>query len=201
MHQSANFRTIFIKSTYSSLRWFRQLGTLLTVTLYFWRVTPLAAANDDGTLFSTWTLCINRMRKCTYYHCRSYSNSSRLQSESRWNESLVAITSYCNKPTSVMDVGLARGSVVLAHAASLVATLKKQNVAHWHGHAAVVRLVVREGAQIVLSIIGIVAAQSAYAVVSDSANPLLSLFRMNILQATYPIVGPAITSRSLTDKH
>lgn len=100
-----------------------------------------------------------------------------------------------------MDVGLARGSVVLAHAASLVATLKKQNVAHWHGHAAVVRLVVREGAQIVLSIIGIVAAQSAYAVVSDSANPLLSLFRMNILQATYPIVGPAITSRSLTDKH
>ena len=79
--------------------------------------------------------------------------------------------SYCNKPTSLMDVGLtacvfwnpsysasvsvtfcsSRGSVVVAHAALLAATFKERNIAE--GHAAV-RLVVREGAWIVSSLIG-----------------------------------------------
>jgi hypothetical protein len=77
---------------------------------------------------------------------------------------------YCNKPTSLKDVGLtgyvfwyptypvsvtlcsSRGSVVLAHATLLGATFAKRNVAE--GHAAVVRLVVREGVWIVLFLIG-----------------------------------------------
>ena len=78
--------------------------------------------------------------------------------------------SYCIKPTSLMDVGLtgcvswypshsvseilcsSRGSVVLAHAVLFVATFAKQSGPE--GRAAVGRLVVREGAWIVFSLIG-----------------------------------------------
>jgi len=76
---------------------------------------------------------------------------------------------YCNKPTSLMDVGLAGGSVLLAHVAILLAIFAKRNVAE--GRAAVVRLVVHEGAWIVSCLVGIVAAESAFAVVSDSSSP------------------------------
>ena len=80
---------------------------------------------------------------------------------------------HCNKPTSLMDVGLAgcvfvstysvsvtlcssRGSVVLAHATLLVATFfaKRKVAKKGAAGAAVVRLVVREGAWIILSLIG-----------------------------------------------
>lgn len=81
-----------------------------------------------------------------------------------------------------------RGSVLVAHAAIWVTTFAKRNIAQ--GHAIVVRVVVREGAWIVFLLLGqwsnfyyipstgiftyfagIVASQSAYAVVSDSSNP------------------------------
>jgi len=78
-------------------------------------------------------------------------------------------TSYCHRSTSLKDAGLTGGSVVLAHASLLVATLAKRNVAE--GRAVVVRLAVRESAGIVFVLFGIVAGQSAYAVVSDSSNP------------------------------
>ena len=77
---------------------------------------------------------------------------------------------YCNKPTSLMDacftgcvfwypsysvsvtLCFSRGSVVLAHTILWVATYAKRNVGE--GQAVVVRLVVREGAWIVFSLIG-----------------------------------------------
>jgi len=77
--------------------------------------------------------------------------------------------SYCDKPTSPIDISLIGGSVVLAHAALWVATFAKRNVAE--GRAAVVQLVVREGAWVVLILIGVIAISSTYVVVSELVNP------------------------------
>ena len=78
---------------------------------------------------------------------------------------------YCNKSTSLADVGLAgcvfwyptysvsvilcssRGSVVLAHAAILLAIFTKRNVTEGQP-CAVVRLVVHEGTWIVFCLVG-----------------------------------------------
>ncbi|KAF8816825.1 hypothetical protein BYT27DRAFT_7181294 [Phlegmacium glaucopus] len=77
--------------------------------------------------------------------------------------------SYCDKETSPTEIGLFGGTVLLAHAALGLATFAKRNIAG--GRAAVVKLVVREGAWIILIFFAIVATSATYAVVFDSANP------------------------------
>jgi len=74
--------------------------------------------------------------------------------------------SHCDKDTSPIDCSLMGSTVLLAHVALWVATFRKRNL----GDAAVLQLVIREGACIVLMLVGIIATTLAFAVVSDSSN-------------------------------